>query len=109
MPPRLIAKLSPKQIEAVSIEIAKLGSVPPDEQAKTIRDFMQANPKSLTARIGGLSLAQALVDRALGDKAKDTINSVRQSVEALPFGFLKKSTRRIFSPTSSMSTPRRSR
>ncbi|MCA9103961.1 MAG: flagellar motor switch protein FliG [Planctomycetales bacterium] len=86
----LIAKLSPKQIEAVSIEIAKLGSVPPDEQAKTIRDFMQANPKSLTARIGGLSLAQALVDRALGDKAKDTINSVRQSVEALPFGFLKK-------------------
>lgn len=87
---KLLSQLTPKQVEAVSIEIAKLGAVPPEEQAKAIKEFMQANPKSLTARIGGISLAQSLVDRALGEKGKDTINSVKQSVEALPFGFLKK-------------------
>ena len=86
----MLGQLSPKQVEAVSIEIAKLGTVAPDEQAKAIRDFMQANPKSLSSRVGGLGLVQSLVERALGEKGKDTLNSVRQSVEALPFGFLKK-------------------
>ena len=86
----LIGKLSSKQVEAVSIEIAKLESVSAEEQASALQAFASANPNSLTNRTGGLAAARQLVTKALGDKAKDALNNIRQSVEALPFGFLKK-------------------
>ncbi len=86
----LLSRLTPRQVEAVSIEIAKLGAVSAEEQTKAIKEFTQANPKSLTTKVGGLNIAQQLVNKALGDSAKETLNNVRQSVEALPFGFLKK-------------------
>ncbi|HAN98078.1 MAG TPA: flagellar motor switch protein FliG [Planctomycetaceae bacterium] len=86
----LLSRLTPRQVEAVSIEIAKLGAVSAEEQTKAIKEFTQANPKSLTTKVGGLNIAQQLVNKALGDSAKETLNNLRQSVEALPFGFLKK-------------------
>lgn len=87
---QLLGLLTPKQIEAVSIEIAKLGSISVEEQVKTIQEFSAANPNSLTSKMGGLEAAKTLVTKALGDNAKETLNSIRQSVEAVPFSFLKK-------------------
>lgn len=86
----MLSRLSPKQIEVVSIEIAKIGAVTAEEQARTIKEFSESNPSALNPRTGGLSVAQQLLDKALGAAAKETLESVRQSVEALPFGFLKK-------------------
>ena len=57
----LIAKLDPAQIEAVSIEIAKLNSVSGDEQENVIREFAEANPHQLGERAGGLDLAKNLL------------------------------------------------
>jgi flagellar motor switch protein FliG len=39
---------------------------------------------------GGIDVARSLVEKALGSKASPTLDVVRQSIEALPFGFLKK-------------------
>ena len=39
---------------------------------------------------GGLDLAKALVQKALGKDADQTLDNVLLSVEALPFGFLKR-------------------
>ncbi|NQU20257.1 MAG: flagellar motor switch protein FliG [Candidatus Nealsonbacteria bacterium] len=86
----LIAKLDPKEIEAVTIEIAKLGAVTGDEQESTIRDFANANPAALSGSMGGLDVAKSLVERALGKGGASTFDNVRQSIEALPFGFLQK-------------------
>ena len=87
---KLMSRLGPPQIEAVSIEIAKVGRLGSDEQLDVINDFIQSNPNSLGLDGGGLALAKSLVEKALGTGANDTIANVRQSIEALPFGFLKK-------------------
>jgi flagellar motor switch protein FliG len=86
----LMSKLAPKQVEQVSIEIAKLGRLTNEEQEATIHEFAEANPNSMGLMGGGLDAAKSLVEKALGSKASPTLDVVRQSIEALPFGFLKK-------------------
>ncbi|MBI1900147.1 MAG: flagellar motor switch protein FliG [Planctomycetia bacterium] len=83
----IIAQLEPKQLEAVMVEIAKIGSIPGDEQSAVINDFAQASPAS--TETGGLEKAKALVEKALGTKAGTALDSVRQHIEAVPFSFLK--------------------
>ena len=87
---QLLTKLSPTEVESVSIEIARLGSISGEEQEDAIQDFAAANPNALTGGMGGLEVARALVERALGRSAGSTLENVRQSIESLPFGFLQK-------------------
>ena len=86
----LMSKLTPKQIEAVSIEIAKLGRIPTDEQDSVINEFADMNPNRIANSTGNLDTAKFLVEKALGKDATKTLDNVRQTIEALPFGFLKK-------------------
>ena len=62
----LMSKLDPKQVEQVSIEIARTRSVAADEQERVIKEFAEANP-SMGGRGGGLELAKSLIQRALGN------------------------------------------
>lgn len=87
---QLLTKLDPKQVEAVSIEIAKLGTVSAEEQQGAIQDFANATPTGLTGGSGGLNVAETLLEQALGKGASATLDTVRRSIEALPFGFLQK-------------------
>jgi len=87
---QLMSKLEPKQVEAVSIEIAKTGAITAEEQEQAIGEFTSANPTALSGRSGGLDVAKSLVEQALGKAASVTLENVRQSIEALPFGFLQK-------------------
>lgn len=86
---QVLAKLSPREVEAVSIEIARLTHVSGDEQEGIINEFAEVSPSSVGARAGGLDLAKQLVEKALGAKAGSMLDNVRQSIEAVPFGFLK--------------------
>lgn len=86
----LMGRLEPKQVEAVSIEIARMQNVGADEQCKVIEDFADSNPNTLGGGTGGLDLAKSLVEKALGKNASGTLDNVRQQIEALPFGFLQK-------------------
>jgi len=86
---QLMGKLEPKQVEAVSIEIAKIGRIDQTEQEEIIHGFAEVNVGSLGSDTGGLDLAKSLVEKALGKSASGTLDNVRQSIEALPFGFLK--------------------
>jgi len=86
----VLSKLKAKQIEAVSIEIARLETVTGNEQEAVIYEFAEANPNALLGSGGGLDVAKSLVQQALGKDARDTLDTVQQSIEALPFGFLKK-------------------
>jgi len=87
---QLLAELTPKQVELVSIEIAKLEQISGDEQEQVINEFAAANPNAMVGGRGGLDVAKQLVEKALGKNATGTLDSVRQSIEALPFGFLQK-------------------
>jgi flagellar motor switch protein FliG len=84
----LLGKLDPKQVETVSIEIAKLNAVGGEEQHAVIMEFADIDPKGLGGGTGGLDTARNLIERALGKNASGTIDTVRQSIQALPFGFL---------------------
>lgn len=86
----LLAKLTPKQVEMVSIEIARLHGLSLREQDEVINDFADANPAAYGVTGGGLDRAKALVEKALGDKANPTIENLRNSIESRPFSFLKK-------------------
>ena len=86
----LLAKLDPKQLEAVSVEVARLNEITGDEQEAALHDFSKSNPNTLSGRVGGLDVARSLVEKALGKGATATVDNIRQSLEALPFGFLQK-------------------
>ena len=86
----LMSKLTPKQVELVSIEIAKLGNISGDEQEMAIKEFAESNPQAMGGGSGGLDLAKSLVEKALGKNAGGTLENVRQQIEAMPFGFLQK-------------------
>jgi flagellar motor switch protein FliG len=84
----LLGQLEPKEVESVSIQIAKLGRLSGVEQLEVIDEFAESNPNAMGGA-GGLELAKSLVEKALGKKARDTLDNVKQSIDALPFGFLK--------------------
>jgi flagellar motor switch protein FliG len=84
----LMSKLDPKQVEQVSIEIAKTRAIAADEQERVIKDFTEANP-TMAGRGGGLELAKSLLQKALGSNAAAALVNIRQSIEATPFGFLR--------------------
>jgi flagellar motor switch protein FliG len=84
----LMTKLDPKQVEQVSIEIARTRTIASDEQERVIKEFTEASP-TLGGRGGGLELAKALIQKALGPNAAAALNNIRQSIEATPFGFLR--------------------
>jgi flagellar motor switch protein FliG len=87
---QVLGKLTPKQVEAVTIEIAKLGDISGDEAESVINEFADSNPTAQAGGKGGLDAAKSLVERALGKNAGNTLDNVRQQIEALPFGFLQK-------------------
>ena len=86
---KLMGLLSPKEVESVSIELARLGHVAGEEQEAVIMEFADASPNGLGGQSGGLGLAKSLVEKALCKNAASTIHSVQQQIEALPFGFLR--------------------
>jgi flagellar motor switch protein FliG len=85
----VMGKLDPKQVEQVSIEIARLKAVGSEEQERVIMEFAQSNPAAVGSNSGGLDLAKSLVQKALGNKANDTLDNIRHSIEAVPFAFLR--------------------
>jgi flagellar motor switch protein FliG len=85
----ILGRLDPRQVEAVSVQIARSESISVEEQNTVIQEFAQANPGAVT-NAGGLALAKNLVERAMGKNAGSTIDSVKQQIQAVPFGFLQK-------------------
>jgi flagellar motor switch protein FliG len=83
-----LGKLEPKQVEQVSIEIARLRDISTEEQEQAILEFAATSPSS-GGRGGGLEVAKALLQKALGSNAGATLDTVRQSIEAMPFSFLR--------------------
>ena len=63
---QLLGKLEPKQVEAVSIEIARMGIISGEEQESAIHEFANANPAKLSGKSGGLEVAKSLVEQAFG-------------------------------------------
>jgi flagellar motor switch protein FliG len=85
----LLTSLDQALVEQVSLEIARIKSVSAEEQEQTILEFAECNPSTVGSEGGGLSFAEALLEKALGGKAGGAISSLRHQIESLPFGFLR--------------------
>jgi flagellar motor switch protein FliG len=83
----VLSRLDAKQVEQVSIEIARLRSISAEEQEQVILHFADSSPGA--SDTGGLDRAKALVSKALGSKAANTLDNIQQSIEAQPFAFLR--------------------
>ena len=84
----LMGRLDPKMVEQVSIEIAQLKAVSNDEEEQIIKQFAESSPSG-SVGLGGLDRAKALVQQALGKDANAALDNIRQSIEAVPFSFLR--------------------
>ena len=84
----VLSRLDPKQVEQVSIEIARLKSITAEQQEQVILQFADSSPTG-TTDAGGLERAKTLVQRALGKNAANTLDNIRQSIEEVPFAFLR--------------------
>ena len=85
----LMGRLDAKMVEQVSIEIAQLKSISADEEEQVFRQFADSGPSSSISGGGGLDRAKSLVERALGKEANATLDNIRQTIEAVPFSFLR--------------------
>ncbi len=83
-----MGKLDSKQVEQVSIEIARRRNVSAEEQEKVILEFAQTTPSN-SGGGGGIEVAKSLLQKALGSGAGAALDTVRQSIEAMPFSFLR--------------------
>jgi flagellar motor switch protein FliG len=84
----LMSKLDPKQVELVSIEIARTRIIASEEQERVVKEFADSGPLT-SGRGGGLELAKSLIQKALGINAAAALSNIRQSIEEVPFGFLR--------------------
>jgi len=85
----IMGRFEPKQVEQVSIEIARLKSVSAEEQEQVIMKFAESNPSAGGSESGGLDRAKSLVQMALGKNAGAALDNISQSIEAMPFSFLR--------------------
>ncbi len=84
----VLSRLDARQVEQVSIEIARLRAVSTDQQEQVILQFAESTPDG-TTDTGGIERAKALVQMALGSKAAGALDNIRQSIEEVPFAFLR--------------------
>ncbi len=85
----LLAKLQPKQVEQVCIELARIEALSQQEMEDIIISFAEMNPTAGGRSSGSLDLASSLVQQALGKNAATTLENLRQTVEGTPFAFLR--------------------
>ncbi len=86
----LLSRMSPKEVECVTTEIAKLGVVQGVEQEEALRELAESNPSAMISQVGGIQVAKELLEKTLGKNAATAIDNIRHSIEAIPFGFLHK-------------------
>lgn len=87
---RVLGQLPPRYIEAISIMIAQIDSAGGADQEMVIAEFLTSKASSLYASPGGLEKAKELIREALGRDAGELIGHLQQTIEAMPFGFVKK-------------------
>lgn len=87
----VMSQLSKSQVEAVTMEIARIGEVSKEEQDDVLEEFQQDAGGQLQIERGGIDFANELLEQSLGsDSAGQILDSVRQSMNSVPFGFLQK-------------------
>jgi flagellar motor switch protein FliG len=83
--------LSEEEIEQLTLEIANIRSVSPEEREKVLDDFYQDCLAQEYISEGGIEYAKKLLESALGSqKTLEIINRLTASLQVRPFDFVRK-------------------
>lgn len=87
----VMAQLRKEEVEALTMEIARLDDVTKEEQDGAIEEFYNQGIARVHIERGGMEYAHDLLEQSLGkDKAGAILDNVKQSLSSVPFGFLHK-------------------
>jgi len=87
----VISQLQREYVEEVTREIAEIESVPPQEQDRVLSEFYNLAMARRYMQQGGLSYAQALLEKSLSSEdAEEILHQVTQTIQQTPFQFLQK-------------------
>lgn len=83
--------LNEEEIEELTLQIANMRMVSPEEKQTVIEEFYQICLAQEYISEGGINYAKDVLERALGsDKAIDIINKLTSSLHVRPFEFIRK-------------------
>ncbi|MBC8063052.1 MAG: flagellar motor switch protein FliG [Clostridiaceae bacterium] len=83
--------LKEEEIEQLTLEIANIRSVSPEEKQKVMEEFYQICVAQQYIAEGGINYAKEILEKALGSqKAIDVINKLTVSLQVRPFDFVRK-------------------
>lgn len=87
----VLSQLSREQVERLTLEIAKVDDVTRDQQNQVLDEFQSQFGELVPIERGGLNFANELLEQSLGkDHAGQILETVKQSMNSVPFGFLHK-------------------
>ncbi|MCX7710684.1 MAG: flagellar motor switch protein FliG [Clostridia bacterium] len=83
--------LKEEEIEQLTLEIANIRTVTPEEKEKVLDEFYQICLAQEYIAEGGINYAKDILEKALGtQKALDVINKLTVSLQVRPFDFVRK-------------------
>lgn len=87
----ILSQLNKEQVEAVTLEIARLDDVTKEQQEAVLIEFYDLGLARQHIERGGMEYANTLLEQSLGkERASQILDNVRQSMSSVPFGFLQK-------------------
>ena len=87
----IMGRLDQETLEAVTEQIARLGSVTREERDKVVEEFYRLNLAKDYVQQGGIDYAKRLLTKSLsGTEAEAIVQHVEQALRATPFAFARK-------------------
>ncbi len=88
---RIMASMNKDEVESVAAELARLERISKEERDRVIEEFYNLHLAQKYITQGGISYAKALLERSLpSEEAGRIVEKLQQTVERVPFSFLKK-------------------
>lgn len=88
---QIFKHLKEEDIEQLTLEIANMRTVTPEEKDGVLKEFYQICLAQEYISEGGISYAKEILEKALGNqKALDVINKLTASLQVRPFDFVRK-------------------
>lgn len=88
---KIFSQLNDDEIEELTLEIANMRKVSPDEKDNILEEFYQICLAQEFISEGGINYAKEVLEKALGSqKALEVINKLTASLQVRPFDFVRK-------------------
>lgn len=89
---KIYKHLSESDIEKLTIEVAKLGHVSPEQMEEVLDEFYKTCLTQKVVTDGGMEYARAVLEKAFGEStAQSLLERLSKSLKVRPFDFIRKS------------------